>query len=207
MNDVDLLRPQRLADYIGQDEGKDRLAKWIEWAKGTNKALPHVVMTSQPGMGKTTLALVIATELNAAIQFVDLSKVANGKLANILNNFEEGILFLDEVHTATKRQQEQLLQLAEEGAFLTSWNEIYDRPLLTLIAATTKPEKLEPAFLDRFTIELRLQPYSHLSLVGIISRMAAVLELDMPAGDAEGLAGACAGSPGRPGSSSWVTGR
>lgn len=96
---------------------------------------------------------------------------------------------------ASKRHQEQLLQLAEEGAFLTSWGEVYQRPSLTLIAATTKPEKVEPAFRDRFTIELRLSPYSVQDLATIVTFMAGRLGVTIPREHAEALAGACAGSP------------
>ena len=187
--------PISLDPFIGQQEVVDRLETWMTWAIQEGKQLPHTLLVSEPGLGKTKLVRGVAAELGRDLYEVDLSKVSPSRLEATLMDAASGILFLDEVHMAKPKEQEQLLLVAEEGFLLTRHGHQYDVEDLTIIAATTKPQKLDAAFRDRFTIQLTLHPYAEDDMVKIVHHMATSMGIAIPEGDAVTLARAACGVP------------
>ena len=188
------LRPQRLVDYIGQEKLKENLSIAIQAAKGRGEAIDHVLFHGFPGLGKTTLAYIIAHEMGAQIKVTSGPVIERaGDLAAILTSLQEGdILFIDEIHRLNHVVEEILYPAMEDyqldlvvgqgpGAKSVKMN----LPPFTLIGATTRTGLLTPPLRDRFGVILRLDFYSPEELVQIVKRSASLLNI--PIDDAGAL--------------------
>ena len=184
------LRPQLLAEYIGQQKVKKNLKVYIEAAKKRGEALDHVLFFGPPGLGKTTLAMVIAIE-------------KPGDMAAILNNLKEGdLLFIDEIHRLNRQVEETLYPAMEDfaidivigkGALAKSIR--LDLPKFTLVGATTRAGMLTAPLRDRFGVVSRLEFYTVEELKEIILRSAGVLKVKIEEEGAEELARRSRGTP------------
>ncbi len=192
--DGDQLRARSWDQYIGQDKIKSRLNIQIKAAISGFRNLPHVLLAGDPGYGKTTLAQIIARELNDDL--IELTMpIKAGVLEKILKEWEGGVLFLDEIHRATPKQQEDLLTLLHDGYVqLPNGDRLYhDR--VTVIAATTEPEKIISTLYDRFDIKPTFAQYSDDEMAQITIGMAKKLNLDLPEALAFELGTATGGTP------------
>lgn len=184
----DKIRPLYFNDYIGQEELKAHLSVLIESARIRNKALAHSLLYGQPGLGKTTLATIIANELGKNIVYTSAPAIEkNADLARLLLTLQDGdVLFIDEIH-GLKAQTEEMLYPAMEDKLIDITipspngreNNVVRLPLknFTLIGATTRPGKLSSPLRDRFTIQLQLKYYDVDELKRIIIRTAGILNL------------------------------
>lgn len=178
------LRPQRMEDYVGQGGIKENLRIFIEAAKKRGEVMEHVLLHGAPGLGKTTLAHIIAAERGASIRVTSGPALERaGDLAAILSNLEEGdILFIDEVHRLPKTVEEVLYPAMEEyqidmvvGKGPSARTIRMDLPHFTLIGATTRVHLLSSPLRDRFGTTFRLDYYSDEEIAKIISRSASIL--------------------------------
>ena len=198
------LRPQKLSEYIGQDMVKKNLDIFIQAAKMRNEALDHVLLYGPPGLGKTTLAAIIAAEMG--VQFRSTSGPAierAGDLAAILSSLEPGdVLFIDEVHRLP-RAVEEVLYPAMEDFFLdivigtgpSARSVRVDLPPFTLVGATTRAGLLTAPLRDRFGVLSRLDYYKEKDLCAIIERTAAVFGMPIHPDAANEIAGRSRGTP------------
>ena len=180
----DTLRPKFLTDYIGQKKAKEMMKVYIEAAKGRKEPLDHVLLYGPPGLGKTTLAGIIANEMGVHIKITSGPAIEKpGDVAAILNNLKEGdVLFVDEIHRLN-RQVEEVLDPAMEdfaidvviGKGATSKSIRLELPKFTLIGATTRAGMLSAPLRDRFGVVNRLEYYTLSELKTIIVRSAGVL--------------------------------
>lgn len=189
------LRPKKLVHYVGQTQLKDNLIIAIEAAKGRNESLDHVLFHGFPGLGKTTLAYIIAHEMGANIKVTSGPVIEKaGDLAAILTSLQEGdVLFIDEIHRLNHVIEEILYPAMEDfqldlvigqgpGAKSVKMN----LPHFTLVGATTRTGLLTPPLRDRFGVLLRLEFYSPEELVSIVERSARMLNILIdPEGAAE----------------------
>lgn len=180
------LRPQLLKDYIGQEKTKETLKIYIEAAKARNEALDHVLFYGPPGLGKTTLAGIIANEMNVNIKITSGPAIEKpGEMAAILNNLQEGdILFVDEIHRLNRQVEEVLYPAMEDyaidimiGKGASARSIRLDLPKFTLVGATTRAGMLTAPLRDRFGVVNRLEFYTVEELKTIILRSAKVLEV------------------------------
>lgn len=188
------LRPNRLHEYIGQESIKARLAPYIKMARETGDPLVHIFLTSGPGEGKTSLAHCIANEVGDPFAIIDISKMTERKFISFIRKWNGGILFADEFHSATKKQQERLLTIMEEGYVMTQHGYQIPVPRTTLIAATTQAGKIDEAVMSRFDLQLRIEPYSEDEMTRIVQRMEQELRLRIGE-DARALGLAAGGNP------------
>jgi len=182
------LRPDAWSEYIGQEQIKKNLSVFIEASKKRDEALDHVLFYGPPGLGKTTLALIIANEMNANIKVTAAPMIEkSGDLAAILTNLEEGdILFIDEIHRLSPAVEEILYSSMEDyridiiiGSGPAAQTVKIDLPRFTLIGATTRAGMLSNPLRDRFGMSFRMQFYSHEELAAIIKQASRKLEREI----------------------------
>lgn len=184
------LRPERLTEYIGQKEAKEMLDIYIKAALKRNEALDHVLLYGPPGLGKTTLASIIANELGVNIKVVSGPSIEkSGDLAAVLSTLEEGdVLFIDEIHRLPRYVEEVLYSAMEDyvldimvGKDSQARSIRVDLPPFTLIGATTRFGDLAAPLRDRFGVVLRLEYYTIDDLRLIVNRTAQVYETEIDA--------------------------
>ena len=198
------LRPQTLDDYIGQEKTKNTLKVYIEAAKQRHDALDHVLFYGPPGLGKTTLAGIIANEMGVHMKVTSGPAIEKpGEMAAILNNLQEGdILFVDEIHRLNRQVEEVLYPAMEDyaidimiGKGASARSIRLDLPKFTLVGATTRAGLLSAPLRDRFGVMHHLEFYTHEELKTIIIRSAQVLGVEIDTKGAAEIAKRSRGTP------------
>lgn len=198
------LRPQTLDDYIGQEKTKSTLKVYIEAAKQRHDALDHVLFYGPPGLGKTTLAGIIANEMGVNLKITSGPAIEKpGEIAAILNNLQEGdVLFVDEIHRLNRQVEEVLYPAMEDycidimiGKGASARSIRLDLPHFTLVGATTRAGMLTAPLRDRFGVIHRLEFYSWEELRTIILRSAKVLNVEIDPDGAYEMAKRSRGTP------------
>lgn len=198
------IRPETIDEYVGQTDVKENIKVFVEAAKMRNEPLDHVLLYGPPGLGKTTLAFIIANELGTHIKTASGPSIEkSGDLAAILSSLEPGdVLFIDEIHRMPRYIEEILYPAMEDfsldiivGSEGNSRNIKIDLPPFTLVGATTRAGDLSSPLRDRFGITSKLQFYTVEELRDIIKRTARVLEVEIEDDAAEELAKRSRGTP------------
>ena len=198
------LRPQLLDDYIGQEKAKEILKVYIAAAKERGEPLDHVLFYGPPGLGKTTLAGIIANEMHVNIKITSGPAIEKpGEMAAILNNLQEGdVLFVDEIHRLNRQVEEVLYPAMEDyaidimiGKGASARSIRLDLPKFTLVGATTRVGMLTAPLRDRFGVIHRLEFYTVEELKRIIARSAKVLDVGIDDAGATALARRSRGTP------------
>lgn len=198
------LRPKLLKDYIGQSKAKDNLKVYIEAAKLRNEPLDHVLFYGPPGLGKTTLAGIIANEMDVNMKITSGPAIEKpGEMAAILNNLQDGdLLFVDEIHRLNRQVEEVLYPAMEDyaidiiiGKGASARSIRLDLPKFTLVGATTRAGMLTAPLRDRFGVVHRLEFYSIEDLTLIIKRSASVFQVEIDEKGALELARRSRGTP------------
>lgn len=198
------LRPQCLDDYIGQEKAKENLKIYIEAAKQRSDALDHVLFYGPPGLGKTTLAGIIANEMGVNMKVTSGPAIEKpGEMAAILNNLQEGdLLFVDEIHRLNRQVEEVLYPAMEDyaidimiGKGASARSIRLELPKFTLVGATTRAGLLTAPLRDRFGVIHRLEFYSVPELKTIIIHSARILNVEIDEEGAEELAKRSRGTP------------
>ena len=198
------LRPKSLDEYIGQDKVKDNLSIYMEVALKRNEALDHVLLYGPPGLGKTTLAGIIANTMGSQIRITSGPAIEKpGDLAALLTNLNEGdILFIDEIHRLSRSVEEVLYPAMEDNAIdiiigkgPSARSIRLDLQRFTLVAATTRAGSLSAPLRDRFGVVLRLELYSPEQLARIVTRSARILGIEIEPEAAIEIASRSRGTP------------
>ncbi len=198
------LRPHFLKDYVGQENAKKNLKVYIDAAKQRGETLDHVLFYGPPGLGKTTLAGIIANEMNVNMKITSGPAIEKpGEMAAILNNLKEGdILFIDEIHRLNRQVEEVLYPAMEDfvidimiGKGQTAKSLRIDIPPFTLVGATTRAGLLSAPLRDRFGVIHRLEFYSAKELKEIIINSSKVLDVEIDEDGAAELAKRSRGTP------------
>lgn len=198
------LRPKYLDDYIGQEKVKNNLRVFIEAAKQRGEALDHVLLYGPPGLGKTTLASIVANEMKVNLKITSGPAIEKpGELAAILNNLSEhDVLFIDEIHRLNRQVEEVLYPAMEDfaidvviGKGASARSIRLDLPHFTLIGATTRAGMLTAPLRDRFGVVNRLEFYTNEELTEILERSAYVLGIHLESSGAGEIARRSRGTP------------
>ncbi len=198
------LRPKKLDDFVGQPSAKDNLRVFVQAARARAEALDHVLFHGPPGLGKTTLAQIVANELEVNFRATSGPAITKpGDLAALLTNLEAGdVLFIDEIHRLSPAVEEVLYPAMEDFALDLIIGEgpaarsvRIDLPRFTLIGATTRSGLLAKPLLDRFGIPVRLDFYSEKDLAHIVARGASLLNAEMSPDGAGEIARRARGTP------------
>ena len=198
------LRPQLLKDYVGQEKIKDNLKVYIEAAKNRGEALDHVLFYGPPGLGKTTLASIIANEMGTHLKVTSGPAIAKpGEMAAILNNLSEGdILFVDEIHRLNRQVEEVLYPAMEDyaidimlGKGESARSIRIDLPKFTLVGATTRAGMLSAPLRDRFGVVNHMEYYTVDELKHIIVQSAGKLQVEIDEQGAYEMARRSRGTP------------
>ena len=198
------LRPVKLAEYVGQDRIKDNLKVYIEAAKNRGEALDHVLFYGPPGLGKTTLACIIASEMGSNIKITSGPAIAKtGDMASILSNLREGdVLFIDEIHRLNKQVEEFLYTAMEDyamdvliGKENSAKSVRIELPRYTLVGATTRAGLLSAPLRDRFGVVHHLEYYNAKELQTIVLQSAGKLNVKIDEEGAYELARRSRGTP------------
>jgi holliday junction DNA helicase RuvB len=198
------LRPQTLAEFIGQDQARANLKVFIDAARGRNESLDHVLLAGPPGLGKTTMAQIVARELGVNFRSTSGPVIARaGDLAAILTNLQpRDVLFIDEIHRLNPAVEEILYPAMEDfqldliiGEGPAARTVKIDLAPFTLVGATTRSGMITKPLRDRFGIPLRLEFYKVEDLVQIVSRGARILQLPLTADAAHEIAARSRGTP------------
>ena len=198
------LRPRSLSDYIGQTKAKSSLEIYIKAAKSRKEALDHVLLYGPPGLGKTTLAAIIANEMGVSIRITSGPAIEkSGDLAAILTNLSEhDILFIDEIHRLSRSVEEVLYPAMEDyaldiiiGKGPSARSLRIDLPKFTLIGATTRAGQLTAPLRDRFGVISKLEMYTPEELSKIVTRSAGILNIEIEKDGAAEIARRSRGTP------------
>ncbi|MBE5923877.1 MAG: Holliday junction branch migration DNA helicase RuvB [Lachnospiraceae bacterium] len=198
------LRPETLEDYVGQKKTKDNLKIFIEAAKQRGENLDHVLFYGPPGLGKTTLASIIANEMGSNLKITSGPAIEKqGELAAILNNLNENdVLFIDEIHRLNRQVEEILYPAMEDyaidiviGKGQAARSIRLDLPKFTLVGATTRAGMLSAPLRDRFGVVNRLEFYSNEELAEIVTRSASIIGIDIDEQGALEIARRSRGTP------------